>query len=93
VDCRQGLSGGSPEDGWNGAPVRGTSLRLMKKGEGMAVILTGCRRGWRRDGNGRALVGNNRRRRVSVRAALGHGEKRREAGRGPVKPDGGAHLL
>jgi hypothetical protein len=32
---------GSPD----GAPMRGTSLWLRKKGEGMAVILTGCRRG------------------------------------------------
>jgi hypothetical protein len=28
-----------------------------------------------------------------VRAALGRGKKRREAGRGPVKPEGGARLL
>jgi stalled ribosome alternative rescue factor ArfA len=66
---------------------------LRKKGEGTVVSLTGCRRGQRRDRNDRALVGNNLRRRRSVRAALGRGEKRREAGRGPVKPDGGAHLL
>jgi hypothetical protein len=45
VDRGQGLGGGSPKDGQNGAPVRGTSPRLRKKGEGTAVILTGCKRG------------------------------------------------
>jgi hypothetical protein len=34
--------------------------------------------------------GENRRRRRSVRAVLGRGEKRREVGRGPVKPEVGA---
>jgi hypothetical protein len=77
----------------NDAPMRGTSLRLRKKGEETAVILTGCKREQRRDGNGRASVGNNRWRRHSVRAALGCGAKRREAGRGLVKPKGGARLL
>jgi hypothetical protein len=47
----QGLGGGSPEDSRNGAPVRGTSSRLMKKGGGMVVILTCCRRGRRRGGS------------------------------------------
>jgi hypothetical protein len=37
--------GGSAEDGRNGAPVCRTSQRLRKKSEGMAVILTSCRRG------------------------------------------------
>jgi hypothetical protein len=64
---------------------------LRKKGEGTAVSLTDCKRGRRRDGNGRASVENNRRRRHSVRVVLGHGEKRREAGRGPVKPEVAAH--
>jgi hypothetical protein len=59
MDHGQGLDGGSPKDGRNGAPVRGTSPWLRKKGEGTAVILTGCKRGRRRDRNGRALVGNN----------------------------------
>jgi hypothetical protein len=77
VDCGQGLGGGLPEDGRNGAPVRGTSPRLRKKGEGTAVNLTGGKRGWQRDGNGRASVGNNRRRRRLVRAVLVRGEKRR----------------
>jgi hypothetical protein len=90
VDRRHGLEGGSPEDGRNNAPVCGTSLRLRKKGEGTAVSLTGYKRGQRRDGNGRASVGKNWRRRRSVRAVLGREEKRREVGRGPVKPEVGA---
>jgi hypothetical protein len=91
VDRGQGLEGGSSEDDRNGAPVRGTSPWLRKKGEGIAVSLTGCKRGRRRDENGQASVGNNRQRRRSVWAVLGHGEKRREAGRGPVKLEVGAH--
>jgi hypothetical protein len=59
VDRGQGLGGGSPENGWNGAPVCGTSPWLRKKGKGMAVSLTGYKRGQRRDGNGWASVGNN----------------------------------
>jgi hypothetical protein len=45
VDRGHGLEGGSLEDGRNDAPVRGTSLRLRKKGEGTAVSLTGYKRG------------------------------------------------
>jgi hypothetical protein len=93
VDRGQGLSGNSPEDGQNGATVCGTLPRLRKKGEGTSMSLTGCKRGRRRDGNDRALVGNNRQRRRLVRVALGHREKRREVGRGPVKPESGARLL
>jgi hypothetical protein len=66
VDHGHRLRGGSPENGRNGAPVRGTSPRLKKKGEGMAVSLTRCKRGRRRVGHDRATVGNNRRRRRSV---------------------------
>jgi hypothetical protein len=73
--------------------VRGTSPRLRKKGEGMAVSLTSCKRGRRRDENDQASVGNNRRRRRSVRAMLRCGEKRREVGRGPVKPEVGSHFF
>jgi hypothetical protein len=57
---------GSPENGRNGVPVRGTSRRLRKNGEGTEVSLTGCKRGRRRVGHKRATVGNNRRRRRSV---------------------------
>jgi hypothetical protein len=85
VDHGQGLSGGSSVDGQNGAPVHGTSPRLMKKGEGTVVILTGCRRGRRRGGNDRASVGKKQWRRHSVRAVLGHGDKRTGEGRGAVE--------
>jgi hypothetical protein len=51
----RGHGGGSLEDGRNGAPVRGTSSQLRKKREGMAVILTGCKRGRQRGGGGQAI--------------------------------------
>jgi hypothetical protein len=70
VDHGHRLGGGSPENGRNGIPVRGTSPRLRKNGEGTAVSLTGCKRGRRRVGHDRATVGNNRRRRRSVEWAL-----------------------
>jgi hypothetical protein len=66
VDHIHRLGIGSPENGRNGAPVRGTSPRLREKGEGTAVSLTGCKRGRRRVGHDRAMVGNNRRRRRTV---------------------------
>jgi hypothetical protein len=55
VDHRHRLGCGSPENGRNGAPVRGTSPWLRKKGEGTAVILTGCKRG---AAEGRTRPGN-----------------------------------
>jgi hypothetical protein len=61
---------GSSENGRNGVPVRGTSPRLRKNGEGTEVSLTGCKRGRRRVGHDRATVGNDRRRRRSVEWAL-----------------------
>jgi hypothetical protein len=70
VDHGHRLRGGSPENGRNGVPVRGTLPRLRKNGEGTAVSLTGCKRGRRRVGHDRAMVGNNRRRRRSVEWAL-----------------------
>jgi hypothetical protein len=89
LDRGQGLSGGSPEDGRNGAPVRGTLPRLRKKGEGTAVILTGCRRG----GKGWASMGMKRWRRRLVQAVLGHGEKRRGEGRGVVEGGDGPPFI
>jgi hypothetical protein len=77
VDRGQGLGGGWPENGRNGAPVRGTLPRLRKKEEGTAASLTSCKRG--------------RRRKLSVRAVLGHGEKRRELGALPFIPAGEGH--
>jgi hypothetical protein len=84
----QCLGGGSLEDGQNGASVRETSLWLRKKGEGTAVILTGCRRWWRRGGSDRATVGKKQWRKHSVRAMLGLRKKRKRAGGGAVKDDG-----
>jgi hypothetical protein len=80
VDRGHRLGGGSPENGQNGAPVRGTSPRLRKKGEGMMVSLTDCKRGRRRDGHGRTTVGNNRRRRRSVGWTLQTREQANEGG-------------
>jgi hypothetical protein len=37
VDHGHCFRGGSPENGRNGVPVRGTSPRLIKNGEGTAV--------------------------------------------------------
>jgi hypothetical protein len=51
----------------------------------MAVILIGCRRGRRRGRSDRAMVVYERRRKHSVRTALGHGEKRRGVRRGAVE--------
>jgi hypothetical protein len=70
VDHGHRLGGGSLENGQNRVPVRGTSPRLRKNGEGTAVSLTGCKRGRRRVGHDRATVGNNQRRRRSVKWAL-----------------------
>jgi hypothetical protein len=61
---------GSPENGRNGVPGRGTSPLLRKNGEGMEVSLTSCKRGWLRVGHNRATVKNDRRRRRSVEWAL-----------------------
>jgi hypothetical protein len=72
---------GSSENGRNGVPVRGTSQRLRKNGEGMVVSLIGCKRGRRRVGHDRVTVGNNRRRRRSVEWAL---QTRKQAIEGEV---------
>jgi hypothetical protein len=70
VDHGDHPGGGSPEISRNGVPVRGTSPRLRKNGEGTEVSLTGGKRGWRRVRHNRAMVGNNRRRRRSVEGEL-----------------------
>jgi hypothetical protein len=80
VDRGHHLEGGSPKNGRNGDPVRGTSPRLIKKGEGTAVSLTSCKRGRWRDGDGRATVGNDRRRRRSVGWMLRTQERENEGG-------------
>jgi hypothetical protein len=92
VDRGQGLGGGSLEDGRDGALVHGTTPRLRKMGEGMAVILTGCRRGWRRGGSDRAMVVKKRWRKHTVQAVLGHGENGRGAARGAVEDGDGLRL-
>jgi hypothetical protein len=81
---------GGPRTGPQRRPRVWNLTAVEEKGEGTVVSLTGCKRGRPRDGNGRASVRNNWRRRRSVRAVLGHGEKRREVGRGLVKPEVGA---
>jgi hypothetical protein len=80
VDHGHRLGGDSPENGRNDAPMRGTSPQLRKKGEGMAVSLTGCKRGRRRVGHGRATVGNNRQRRCSVGWTFRTRERANEGG-------------
>jgi hypothetical protein len=87
VDCGQGLGGGSPEDGRNGAPVCGTSPRLRKKGGGTVVILTGCRRG----GGGAEPAGHRwaRNGRGGARCGQCLGAERRGEGRGAVESGDG----
>jgi hypothetical protein len=70
VDHGHRSGGGSPEIGRNGVPVRGTSPRLRKNGEGTEVRLTGGTGGWRRVEHNRAMVGSNRRRRHLVEGEL-----------------------
>jgi hypothetical protein len=70
VDHDHRPGGGSPEIGRNGVPVRGTTPRLRKNGEGTEVSLTSGTGGRRRVGHNWATVGNNRRRRRSVEGEL-----------------------
>jgi hypothetical protein len=81
VDHGHRLGEGSLENGRNGVPVRGTSPRLRKNGDGTEVSLTGCKRGWWRVRHDRATVGNDRRRRRSVEWAL---QSRKQAIEGEV---------
>jgi hypothetical protein len=70
VDHGHRLREGSPENGRNGVPVRGTSPRLRKNGDGTEVSLTDCKRGRPRVGHDRATVGNDHRKRRSVEWVL-----------------------
>jgi hypothetical protein len=70
VDHGHCPGGGSPEIGRYGVPVHGTSPQLRKNGEGTEVSLTGGKRGRRRVGHNRAMVGNNQWRRRSVEGEL-----------------------
>jgi hypothetical protein len=84
---------GSPELGLAGAPVYRSSPRLHWKDEELARVRSRASPEVERRRGGRATVVQNRRRRHSVEAMLERREKRREAGRGAVKPGGGARLL
>jgi hypothetical protein len=88
VDCGHRLRGGSLENGRNGTPMRETSPRLRKKGEGMAMSLTGCKSQRRGDRHGWVTVGNNRQRRRSVGWTLRTRERANEGGVSVVM-DGG----
>jgi hypothetical protein len=70
VDHDHRPGGGSPEIGRNGVPVRGTTPRLRKNGEGTEVSLTSGMGGRRRVGHNWATVGNYRQRRHSVEGEL-----------------------
>jgi hypothetical protein len=82
-----------PELGLAGAPVYGSSLQLHGKDEELARVRSRASPEVEGRRGGRATAVQNRRRRHSVEAMLERREKRREAGRGAVKPGGGAHLL
>jgi hypothetical protein len=70
VDHGHHLGGGSPENGRNGVPVRRTSPRLRKNGEGTTVGPTDYKRERQRVGHDRAMMGKNRRRRRLVEWVL-----------------------
>jgi hypothetical protein len=74
VDRKKGLGGGSPGDGRDGTPVRGTSPRLRKKGGGDGGDPHRLQKGWRRGGSDRATVVKKRQRKRSMQAVLGRGE-------------------
>jgi hypothetical protein len=69
-----------------GAPVHESSLRLHGKDEELARVRSRASPEVEKRRGGRATAVPNRQRRRSVREMLKHGEKRREAGRGAVKP-------
>jgi hypothetical protein len=70
VDHGDRLRRGSPENGQNNVPVRRSTPRLRKNGEGMVMGFTGCKRGRRRVGHDPVTVGNNRWRRRLVEWVL-----------------------
>jgi hypothetical protein len=76
-----------------GAPVHESSPRLHGKDEELARVRSRASPEVEERRGGQATAVQNRRRWRSVRAMLKHGEKRREVGRGAVKPEGGARLL
>jgi hypothetical protein len=76
-----------------GAPVLESSSRLHGKDEELARVRSRASPEVEERRGGRVTAVPNRRRRCSVRAMLKCGEKRREVGRGAVKPGRGARLL
>jgi hypothetical protein len=83
----------SPELILAGAPVYGSSPWLHGKDEELARVQSRASPEVEGQRGGRATVVQKRRWRRSVEAMLERREKRREAGRGVVKPGGGGHLL
>jgi hypothetical protein len=75
------------------APVQESSPRLHGKDEELTRVRSRASPEVEERRGGRATTLPNRRRRRLVRAMLKRGEKRREVGRGAVKPGGGARLL
>jgi hypothetical protein len=84
---------GLPELGLVGAPVYGSSPKLHGKDEELARVRSRASPEVEGRRGGRAMAVQNRRRWRTVEAMLERGEKRREVGRGAVKPGGGARLL
>jgi hypothetical protein len=84
---------GSTELGLAGVPVYGSSPQLHGKDEELARVQSRASPEVEGRRGGRATAVQNRRRRRSVEAMLERVEKRREAGRGVVKPGGDARLL
>jgi hypothetical protein len=76
-----------------GAPVHESSPQLHGKDEELTRVRSRASPKVEERRGGRATAVPNWRRWRSVRAMLKRGDKRREAGRGAVKPGGGARLL
>jgi hypothetical protein len=84
---------GSPELDLVGASVYGSSPRLHGKDEELARVRSRASPEVEGRRGGRVMAMQNWRWWCSVEAMLERGEKRREAGRGAVKPGGRARLL
>jgi hypothetical protein len=76
-----------------GAPVHESSPRLHGKDEELARVRSRASPKVEEQHGGRVTAVPNRWRRRSARTMLKRGEKRREVGRGAVKPGRGARLL
>jgi hypothetical protein len=90
LHCRlEELIGARP----TGALVHDGSPRLHGKDEELARVRSRASPEMEERHGDRATVVKTRWRRRSMRARLKHGENRREAWRGALKAEGGAHLL